>query len=193
MDEPEGATPFEPEEKGGLIPDLRTREELNDWEQNNILEAERWLFPTRRSLDRVVTPKFVRRLHEKMFEHVWEWAGQFRTTERNIGINPTKISVECRKLCDKAGFWLDEGTYGWLETCARLHHRLTEIHSFPNGNGRHARLYVDYVSHCTGNQRFSWGSTSLADEGDVRERYIKSLRRADRGDLKPLMEFMEPR
>jgi len=190
MSEPEGATPLKPEEKEDLIPDIQSREELNEWEQNNILEAERWLFSSRRSLDRILNVTFIRSLHEKMFEHVWEWAGQFRDSERNIGIDPRQISVECKKLCENAAYWIEEETHEPLETFARLHHRLTVIHPFPNGNGRHARLFVDYLSYYNDDTRFSWGGKNLVNEGNIRERYIQSLRKADRGDFKPLLDFM---
>lgn len=189
-DEPKGATPLDPDEKEGLIPDLSTREQLNEWEQNNILEAETWLFPSRRSFDRVLTTKFLRTLHEKMFEYVWKWAGQYRTNEKNIGIDPRNIPVECRKLCENSKYWFKNETYDSLEFCARIHHRLTVIHPFPNGNGRHARLYVDYLSHCMEESRFTWGGETIVETGDVREQYIQALRQADRGDLQPLMEFM---
>jgi hypothetical protein len=35
----DGNTPLSPEEQDDLIPDLTTKEELNEWERQNILEA----------------------------------------------------------------------------------------------------------------------------------------------------------
>lgn len=191
MEENQRKTLLDPDEKEGLIPDIQTQEELNEQEQNNIIEAEQWLFPTCRSVVRVLTSKFLRTLHEKMFGYVWKWAGQFRKTEKNLGIDPRRISVECRKLCDKAGYWLENDTYKHLEFCARIHHRLTMIHPFPNGNGRFARLYVDYLSHCRDQSRFSWGKNDLIENSEIREQYITSLRKADQGNIQPLMDFME--
>ncbi len=34
-------------------------------------------------------------------------------------------------------------TYGPDELAARFHHRLVQIHPFPNGNGRHGRISTD--------------------------------------------------
>ena len=42
-DHPDAATPLDPDEAAGLIPShIRTQAELNEWEQTNILEGERW-------------------------------------------------------------------------------------------------------------------------------------------------------
>ncbi len=190
MVHPAGATPLEPEEKKALLPDIQTREELNEWEQNNIIEARRWLFPTRRSPVRILSPEFIKKVHQKMFNHAWEWAGQYRKTEKNIGIAPYSISVECKKLCNNARYWLEEKTYGHREFCARIHHKLTQIHPFPNGNGRHARLYVDYLSYSRGQSEFTWGKDNLIDESETRNKYIEALRTADRGNIQPLIDFM---
>jgi Fic-DOC domain mobile mystery protein B len=187
---PDGATPLEPEEKEVLIPDIKTREELNEWEQTNIIEARRWLFPTRRSPERILCSNFLKKVHRKMFDHVWEWAGRYRKTEKNIGTDPYSISVECKKLSDNARFWLKKKTYDYLEFCATIHQRLTQIHPFPNGNGRHARLYVDYLSYSLGQAEFTWGGDDLIEESKTRNEYIKALRTADRENIEPLMEFM---
>ena len=34
------------------------------------------------------------------------------------------------------------------EIALRFHHKLTWIHAFPNGNGRHARLAADLLAVC---------------------------------------------
>jgi hypothetical protein len=39
-----GSTPLDPDEANGLIPKhIVTQSQLNEWEQVNILEAEKWL------------------------------------------------------------------------------------------------------------------------------------------------------
>ena len=42
LDVGEGSTPLTPEELSDLIPNLAAREELNEWERENILHARRW-------------------------------------------------------------------------------------------------------------------------------------------------------
>lgn len=42
---PSGATPIDPDEAMGLIPvHITNQNELNEWEQANILDAEQWAF-----------------------------------------------------------------------------------------------------------------------------------------------------
>ena len=69
----------------------------------------------------------------------------------------------------------------------RFHHRLVQIHPFPNGNGRHARLTADLLVIRLGMSRFSWGRERLRDAGIVRRRYITALQTADHHDIGPLL------
>ena len=76
------------------------------------------------------------------------------------------------------------------EIAARFHHRLVQIHGFPNGNGRHARVATDLLLKRIGQKPFTWGSANLVGDGDVRERYIAAIRAADNHDIGPLVEFV---
>jgi Fic-DOC domain mobile mystery protein B len=78
----------------------------------------------------------IERLHERLFGDVWDWAGSFRKTGKSIGIEPIHIGVELRTLMDDAKYWVEHKTYPSSEAAIRLHHRLTKIHPFANGNGR---------------------------------------------------------
>jgi fido (protein-threonine AMPylation protein) len=92
---PDGSTPVTPEEEAGLIPShVSLRRELNELEQTNILEAETWLLTRRRKPD-PLDPKFLRNLHRRMFGHVWKWAGDYRRSDRNLGITllPDQIAI----------------------------------------------------------------------------------------------------
>lgn len=173
--EPDGATPLDPEESEGLIPGhITTREELNEWETANILEAERWAFARTRS--GILSIPFIKRLHAMMFGRTWSWAGEFRRSEKNIGISWGQIPIALRDLCDGARYWIDHDTYTLDEIAVRFHHRLTQIHPFPNGNGRHARLMTDLLLTTNGAQRFAWGRGDLNRGGDLRERYISRVK-----------------
>ncbi len=84
---PFGATPLNPDEIEGLIPDhISTQNELNEFEQNNILQAESWIFSKNYSYLKVLTIDFIKKLHYKMFNETWKWAGKFRQSEKNIGV-----------------------------------------------------------------------------------------------------------
>jgi len=187
---PEGATPLDEDETEGLIPPhISTQGELNAWEQANILRAHEWLHSRRRTSP-VLDVGFLRELHKRMFSDTWEWAGQFRHTGKNIGVAPELIPEQTQVLLDDVRYWLDHETYSLAEIAARFHHRLTAIHPFPNGNGRHARLMTDALLRQHDAAPFSWGSTSLDGESVTRRAYIAALQAADAGDYAPLVSFV---
>jgi Fic-DOC domain mobile mystery protein B len=181
------ATPLSPEECEGLIPShITLRSELNELEQKNIAEADRWAFSRKRNLFDEAT---LRGLHRRMFNRVWKWAGTYRTTERNIGIEPYRIQPELRQILDDACYWMEHQTYPPDEVAVRLHHRLVFVHPFPNGNGRWSRLTADVLVTQFGGARFTWGSANLQPPGDMRRDYIDALHAADEHDLNPLLAF----
>ena len=184
----DAATPLTAEEREGLIPSYITlRHELNEAEQANILEAEQWAFARKRD---VLDEHFLTALHKRMFGWVWRWAGKFRVTERNVGVDPYRIATDLRQLLDDSRYWIAHGTYPPDEICTRFHHRLVAIHPFPNGNGRHARLATDLLLVALGQSRFSWGRTSLVTSSETRHAYVAALRAADARDIGPLLEFV---
>lgn len=188
LEKDDASTPLTHEEREGLIPSYITlRSELNEAEQANILEAEEWAFSRKRD---VLDERFLMNLHNRMFGHVWRRAGEFRRTDRNIGIDSYRIPVELRQLLDDCQYWIEHDTYEPDEIAARFHHRLVFIHPFPNGNGRHARLATDLMLVKLDRPRFSWGSVNLVDAGETRQTYVATLRAADNHDYRALLEFV---
>ena len=76
------------------------------------------------------------------------------------------------------------------EIAVRLHHRLTQIHGFPNGNGRHARMMADLRIEKLGGVAFTWGSGTLHETGALRAAYIAAVKAANKHDFGPLMKFV---
>ncbi len=188
FDEPDDATPLEPEEREGLLQTWITyRSELNEAEQANIAAGVAWAYRQRRR--DILAEAFIKQLHGRMFGDVWAWAGVFRRTERNIGIDPARIPVELRMVLDDARYWVENETYPPDEIAVRLHHRLVAIHPFPNGNGRTTRLIADLFAVRLEQEPFTWGRVSLTDISETRTRYVAVLRAADDHDITPLLEF----
>ena len=190
FDTPDGAMPLDPDEIDGLrLSHITTRAELDRWEQENIAEAEAWAL--RRIHADILTDGFARRLHKKMFDHVWKWAGAYRKTGKNVGIPAWQVALAVRNLCDDCTTWIEHAVYPPDEIAARFHHQLTAIHPFANGNGRHARLMTDILLvHVLKQPRFSWGSGNLINAGECRKEYITALRAADQNDFCPLLAFV---
>lgn len=193
---PEGAAPLDPKEAEGLrLPHITTREQLNKWEQENILDAELKYF-SRKHRD-ILSEEFMLRLHKQMFGDVWKWAGKYRTSEKSIGVQPWEVAVKVPELCEDVKLWIGsvpvaaDSAVASDEIAARFHHRLVSIHPFANGNGRHARMMADLLLvHGLGRERFTWGSRDLAQAGAVRQAYLESLRAADRRDYAKLFAFV---
>ena len=185
-----GATPLDPDESEGLVPThVTTREELNRLEQENIVEAMQWLETARPK--EILSEAFLRKLHQRMFGRVWEWAGRFRASDKNIGVPRERIGVELRNLCEDTRAQIEHASYPADEIACRFHHRLVWIHPFPNGNGRHARLITDLLlKKVLHRPPFTWGGMRGIAEGDIRAAYLDALRAADRGDFSRLAEFV---
>ena len=181
------ATPLAPTERDGLIPThVALRGELNELEQRNIAEADRWAFSRNHN---VLAEPFLRGLHRRMFNRVWRWAGRYRTTERNLGVASYRVLPELLRIIDDARYWIDHQSWGPDELAVRLHHRLVFVHPFPNGNGRWSRLAADILIVRQGRDRFTWGRANLQNANDARRAYIDALHAADDHDFEPLTAF----
>lgn len=190
LDYPDGATPLDPNEIGGLkYKHVTTQGELDELEQANIVAGLGWLARTRRR--DILTSDFAVELHRRLFGDVWSWAGTFRRTGKNIGVDPIQIGVQLHELIDTARYWAEHQTYAPVEAAVRLHHRLVFIHPFPNGNGRHARIMADaMLDKVYGARPIDWAAGSdLIKTGERRAAYIAALKAADKHDIGPLLDF----
>lgn len=188
---PPGATPLDPNELNGLKhKHITTQAELDELEQANIQSGLIWLGRQRAD---VLTDGFAVDLHKQLFGDVWGWAGSFRRTNKSVGsVEPIQIPVELRQLMDNARYWADHKTYTPLEAAVRLHHRLTQIHPFPNGNGRHSRIMADeMLERVYEVPAIDWaGGYDLQKINERRQAYIAALKAADQGDIDQLMTFV---
>ncbi len=157
--EDEAATPLTNDEKAGLIPSWVTfRHELNEVEQANIAKGAQWAWRQKRR--ELLEERFVCDLHKRMLGDVWTWAGDYRITERNIGVPAWRIATDLRGLLDDTHLWITQTVYPPDELAVRFHHRLVAIHPFPNGNGRHARLMADLLIIRLGGAAFTWAEAT---------------------------------
>ena len=191
LDYMDGQTPLDEEEKEDLlISTLATRGELDEFEQQNIEQAVWWTLKHSFKVETVFTEDFIKTLHKRMYGNVWAWAGKFRKTNKNIGVDKWKIPTELRCLLGDVKFWYDNNTYSPDELTIRFKHRLVKIHCFPNGNGRHSRLMADIVIEKIFKKPvYTWGTTNLIKQSDQRAAYIRAIKEADNGNIHPRINF----
>ena len=188
---PDSATPLDADELDGLkFKHVTTRGELDQLEQAGITEGLKWL--DKQKAPDVLSEAFVLELHKRLFGSVWKWAGTFRGTEKNIGVDPIQVAIQLRQLLNDARYWVEHETYSPKELAARFHHKLVFIYPFPNGNGRHARIMADAVlTKLLNEPAIDWaGGYRLEAMNERRDQYIAALRAADGHDMSALLEFV---
>jgi Fic-DOC domain mobile mystery protein B len=187
----DGQTPLDEDEKDGLlIPTISTRTELDEFEQQNIEQAVQWALIRSFKPETVFTEGLICNVHRHMYGKVWAWAGEFRKTNKNIGIDKWQIPTELKNLLDDAKYWVANNTYDSEEMAIRFKHRIVSIHCFPNGNGRHSRLMADIlITKIFKQPVFTWGTGNLIKPGDTRAIYLTAIKKADKGDIQPLITF----
>lgn len=183
----DGHTALDEDDRLGLRPTyIATRGDLFEAEQRNIVKARLRRPPSAQEL---LDDWYLRRLHRAMFGDVWEWAGQYRQRETNIGVDPGQIAADVRKLVGDVRAWIEYGTYPPDEIAVRFHHGLVAIHPFRNGNGRHSRIAADYLIVALDGARFGWGGQLTTGTDELRATYLQALRQADDGDFDVLIAF----
>jgi Fic-DOC domain mobile mystery protein B len=185
-----GATPLDPDEAAGLVPThITTQGDLNAWEQINIVRGDRWA--ARQKKRDLLDEGFIRDLHRQMFDKIWQWAGTFRKTNKNIGVDSTLVAVKLSNLLDNTKYQIENQVFAADELAVRFHHQLVWIHAFPNGNGRHSRLMADLLAMRLGHPRLTWGGGEAAINtvGELRDQYLAALRTADKGQFNDLIAF----
>lgn len=186
-----GQTPLDPDEVEGLLIDsIATRSELDEFEQQNIEQAMQWLMTRSFKKEQILTESFIKQLHKRMYGDVWVWAGDFRKTEKNIGVPKWQIGTDLRYLLDDTLYWIENEVYPPDEIAIRFKHRLVSIHCFPNGNGRHSRLMADIIiEKIFKTPVFSWGAANLVQQGESRVTYLQGVKAADAGNMAALLQF----
>ena len=92
-----GQTPVSEEEKDELlIKSISTRGELDEFEQLNIEKAVEWTLSRKFKREYILTENFILDLHRRMFDNIWKWAGKFRRSNKNIGVDKIQIAVQLK-------------------------------------------------------------------------------------------------
>ena len=181
---------------GLILTQLRTQRARDAAELETIANAyDKYIFKNKHKAKGSdwLTDKFIRHLHKDMFGEIWNWAGKFRTHNVNVGIDWSQITEQIQVLCGDFQYWnSSKSSMPPIETAARLQNRLTRIHPFNNGNGRHARFVTDIFLNSIHHTIPKWPQIQLKSEGhEIREQYIGAMKKADHDDYDDLIEFIK--
>jgi|SRR5882672_605082 len=190
-----GETPLREEDLKDLkLPWIKTREQLNEVEGENIVSAKEWALKSRNAaLPGMLSDEYIQSLHKRMYRDVWKWAGKIRHHElqNEFASKPSQIRIDLKNAYNDAKYWLEHLKLGPEEFAVQVHHRIVRVHPFHNGNGRHARLMADLILE----RHFKlaplqWGGGSALDNDEPnRANYISALKAADAGDYGALLRL----
>ena len=130
----------------------------------------------------------VRTLHQLVTrETEEEWAGRYRESNIIIGgadhTPPDTLDVPLQMRNAMTWFQEQQKKLNVVELAALFHHRLVFIHPFLDGNGRTARLAMNVLLMKAGYP------LAVILKHD-RKKYYRVLGEADKGNLKPLVQFI---
>ena len=165
-----GQTPLDEEEKEDLkIKTISTRGELDEFEQANIEKAIEWTLKINPSYDKILSVAFIKEVHKRMFSEVWGWAGTFRKTNKNIGIDKYQIEIEITALMADCKFWIENKIFAEDEIAIRFADIL--------------------ISKGLKGKVFTWGSQNITEKGVTRSKYLNAIYEADKENIIPLLDF----
>jgi Fic-DOC domain mobile mystery protein B len=125
-----------------------------------------------------------------VYGKVWSRAWRFENTDKNSGIDKWQLPIGLKRFWEDSKYWVKNETHSPEEIALRFKHSIVSIHCFPNGNGRHTHLMADIlINQIYKLPLFSWGTYSQADQNDIRDLYLKSVKAAEFGNFQLLMKF----
>lgn len=174
---------------------LTSKDELNEQEALGVAQVERYLleeieYPVELSVS------LLQDLHRRAFQHLYDWAGQWRKQVPNVGAYlpppahqvPLLLYEFIDELRHRQVLLPTEPTAEQVAAVlAYAHHRLVAIHPFVNGNGRTARLFTNLLAYGYGFQEVI---LYRREQGEGRTRYLQAIRQADDYNLTPLQALI---
>ena len=147
-----------------------------------------------------ITPELICLVHKEGFGFIFpDWAGKFRVIEVTVGdYEPphySKIPELIKNLCDdlveRSKYTphsenIEQFLAEVISLLAWFQHRFVWIHPFKDYNGRVARLLTNLLALNLGLPII----TIKAETGGDRQRYIKTMKAADKHDLSKLEKLI---
>ncbi len=135
-----------------------------------------------------ISEHLIKSLHQLVTQNIEkEWAGQYRNAPVRITgtVHQPPNALEISHLIGNLLRWvgIQQQKMHPVELAAMFHHKLVHIHPFFDGNGRTARLLMNILL-------MQKGYPLVIILKNDRKRYYRVLQEADKGNYKPLVEFI---
>jgi len=172
------------------ILDLTDKDAINEQEAKGIALAE--LYVLWLETDTPLSTTLILEIHRFAFNHLYDWAGKWRTTNIIVGQleppQPHQIIQLMYQFVDNLNFKISaaETREEYIECLLYAHYEFIRIHPFNNGNGRTGRILMNLVA-----MKFGYKPLVLYHrEGESRKIYIDAMKAADKGDLEQLRNLI---
>jgi len=135
-----------------------------------------------------ISEQFIRNLHKLVVQDIdKEWAGKYRNSNvaivgaKHVPPEAFEVSIKMEELLK----WIRKNYKKMhiIELAALVHHKITYIHPFFDGNGRVARLIMNLLLM----QKKYPLAVILKND---RKKYYQLLSKADKKDLSPFVSFI---
>ncbi|MFN6399364.1 MAG: Fic family protein, partial [Planctomycetota bacterium] len=127
-------TPFDG--SGLKIKSIKTRRQLNEAEFESILRVTKKYLMSKPSQKLApFTFGWLLELHQEILGSIWSWAGEIRTTQKNIGVSANIVTAELGVIAIESEKRHSETGDLVIATAAEFHHRAVWVHPFEDGNG----------------------------------------------------------
>lgn len=136
----------------------------------------------------------IREIHRRLFQDVWDWAGQVRTVDITKGSSNFISTSYIHTAFASVGRWLTDETSllldysisdsDFITQAADLLEKVNFIHAFREGNGRTQRAYLDQVAALSG-RTLSWRNFGKVENERAS---IRAFAAGSGVPLRPLLE-----
>ena len=165
-----------------IVPEGKSIREIN--EVQNHKDAFDYMLNYKGDLNKT----FVLKLHKLLLHNIlWKYAGVFRDVQVYVSgadftpARPQDIEKEFKKLTLR--YRSNKKKYHPVLVAAYMHHVFESIHPFRDGNGRVGRLMLNFILRKN-------GFPMINIKYKNRSKYYESLDKANKGNLKPLIDLI---
>ncbi len=182
-------TNWTPSPEDNLL-NLTDKDAINEQEAKGIAIAELYIFGLETELP--LTTNLILEIHRKAFEHLYYWAGKWRTTNITVGQleppEPNQLIQLMYQFIDNLNFKIVNAKtkQDHIVCLVYAHYEFVRIHPFNNGNGRTGRIFMNLIAMKLGYQLLKL----YYREGESRKIYISAMKSADNGNFEPLSNLI---